>query len=199
MGTPAEAGAASPPRPSPARARILAAADRLFYAEGIRAIGVDRVISEAQVTRVTFYRHFPSKDHLIAAYLDARLQRDQAQVAALRRAHAEDPEAVLTGIVETLAAETSTPGFRGCAYANLAAEFCDRDHPGRTIAAEHRSWLLGEVRSLLDDLGVERTDVVAEQLVMLRAGAMAVSSVGGTENVSRAFTEAWNALIERAR
>ncbi len=199
MGQEPAGGPASTARPSAARARILRAADRLFYAEGTRAIGVDRVIAEAQVTRVTFYRHFPSKDHLIAAYLEGRLHRDQAQLAELRDAHADDPEAVLGGIVEALAANTSAPGFRGCAYANLAAEFCDSDHPGRTIAAEHRTWLLGEVRSLLDDLHVEDAAVVAEQLVMLRAGAMAVSSVGPTEDVSRAFTEAWNALIERAR
>ena len=187
------------PRPSAARARIIRAADALFYAEGTRAVGVDRVIAEAQVTRVTFYRHFPSKDHLIAAYLDARLQRDREELATLRDAHPGDPEAVLGGIVETLVADTSAPGFRGCAYANIAAEFCDGDHPGRAIAAEHRTWLLGEVRSLLEDLHVEDADVVAEQLLMLRAGAMAVSSVGHAEHVSRAFSQAWSALVDRAR
>ena len=67
-------------RPSAARSRILATADRLFYAEGIRAVGVDRVVSEAKVTRATFYRHFPSKDHLITAYLAGRLERDQDQL-----------------------------------------------------------------------------------------------------------------------
>src|SRR6187402_72490 len=94
---------AVPRRPSAARASILAAADRLFYAEGIRAVGVDRVVSEAQVTRVTFYRHFPSKDDLIAAYLQQRLHRDQEQLAQLRREHPDDPLAVLSGLVEALA------------------------------------------------------------------------------------------------
>jgi AcrR family transcriptional regulator len=193
---PATAEAASP-RPSAARARILAAADRLFYAQGIRAIGVDRVVAEAQVTRVTFYRHFPSKDHLIAAYLQRRLEHDQEQVAQLRRDHADDPRAVLTGLVVALAADTTAPGFRGCAYANLAAEYCDHDHPARSIAAEHRAWLLREVEDLLDELGVARARIVAEQLVMLRAGAMAVASVGSTDQIATAFTEAWTALINR--
>src|SRR4051812_23843262 len=82
-------------RPSLARARILAAADRLFYGEGIRAVGVDRLMSEADVTRVTFYRHFPSKDDLIAAYLNGRLSRDKEQVAILRRGYPDDPHSVL--------------------------------------------------------------------------------------------------------
>src|SRR5262245_3462706 len=111
--TPAEA------RPSAARARILATADRLFYAEGIRAVGVDRVIAEGRVSRVTFYRHFPSKDRLITAYLDARLRHDQQQVARLREKHPGDPGAVLAGIADAVAAEMARPAFRGCAYANL--------------------------------------------------------------------------------
>jgi AcrR family transcriptional regulator len=188
----------APPIPSAARSRILATADRLFYGEGIRAVGVDRVVSEAKVTRVTFYRHFSSKDHLISAYLEGRLYHDQEQLAQLRRDHPDDPRAVLTGLVEALAEDTAAPGFRGCAYANLTAEYCDSDHPARSIAGEHRSWLLREVEELLIDLGAARADVVAEQLVMLRSGAMAVASVGSTENIPAAFTEAWTALIDRS-
>lgn len=186
-----------PRRPSAARDRILAAADRLFYAQGIRAVGVDRVVSEAQVTRVTFYRHFPSKDHLIAEYLRRRLEHDQDEVERLRREHEDDPRAVLAGIVQALAADTASPDFRGCAYANLTAEFCEEEHPARSIAGEHRAWLLREVESLLTDLDVPRPDIVAEQLVMLRAGAMAVASVGSTPRLSDAFTDAWTVLSSR--
>lgn len=186
-----------PARPSAARARILAAADRLFYVEGIRATAVDRIISEAQVTRVTFYRHFASKDHLIAAYLRARLLRDQDHLAGLRRDHPDDPHAVLAGVVENLTVDTSAPDFRGCAYANITAEYCDQDHPARAIAGEHRAWLLSELEALLVDIGVPRPGLVAEQLVMLRAGAMAVASVASTEHLAAAFSDAWTALIER--
>ena len=92
-----------------------------------------------------------------------------------------------------MAADTTAPGFHGCAYANLAAEYCDQDHPARGIAAEHRAWLLREVADLLDDLGAARPAVVAEQLVMLRAGAMAVASVGSSQHVADAFIDAWQA------
>lgn len=186
-------------KPSAARSRILAAAGRLFYGEGIRAVGVDRVVAEAQVTRVTFYRHFPSKDAVISAYLKEQLRQDQAQLARLRRNHPDDPRAVLTGLVEELAGTIGRPGFRGCPYANLTAEYCDGDHPARGIAGQHRAWLLSEVNTLLTELGVARPHMVAEQLVMLRAGAMAVSSVGGSENVLAAFIEAWTALIDRSQ
>lgn len=182
---------------SPARARILATADRLFYAEGIRAVGVDRVVAEAQVTRVTFYRHFPSKDELIAAYLAGRLQRDQAQFAELRRAHSSDPAAVLQGVADLVVTDFGAPGFRGCPYLNLAAEYCDADHPARRIGAEHRLWLRGVVQGLLTELGHPRAAIVAEQLVMLRAGVMALTSTGGDAGgVEDAFTEAWNALLD---
>jgi len=184
-------------RPSAARSRILATADRLFYAEGIRAVGVDRVVSEAKVTRATFYRHFPSKDHLITAYLAGRLERDQDQLNRLRRDHHDDSRAVLAGLADVLAHQISSPGFRGCPYANLTAEYCDVDHPARGIAGRHRSWFLSEVEQLLEDVGVGRAHIVAEQLVMLRAGAMAVASVGSTPNVDAAFAQAWAALIEQ--
>jgi AcrR family transcriptional regulator len=184
-------------RPSAARNRILATADRLFYAEGIRAVGVDRVVSEAKVTRVTFYRHFPSKDHLITAYLAGRLERDQDELARLRREQHDDSRAVLAALADVLAQRISSPGFRGCPYANLTAEYCDVDHPARYIAGRHRSWFLSEVEQLLEDIGVGRAHIVAEQLVMLRAGAMAVASVGSTPNVDAAFAQAWAALIEQ--
>ncbi len=180
---------------SAARDRILETADRLFYGEGIRSVGVDRIVVDARVTRVTFYRHFPSKDHLIAAYLHGRLHSDQEELAGLRTAHPDDPRAVLSGLVQLLGAEISRSDFRGCPYANLASEYSEPEHPARDIAAEHRRWLLHEVQDLLTDMGAARPDIVAEQLVMLRAGAMAVCSVGSPDNVQSALVEAWTTLI----
>ena len=185
------------PRSSAARTRVLEAADRLFYGEGIRAVAVDRVIAEARVTRVTFYRHFRSKDELIAAYLRGRLHRDQDVLAQLRRDHVGDPGAILDGVASQLAADLTASGFRGCPYANLAAEYCDVDHPARQIAGEHRDWLRREVEDLLEALALPRPALTAEQLVMLRAGAMAVASVGSPDHVASAFADAWQALISR--
>lgn len=180
-----------------ARDRILQAAAELFYRDGTGASGVDALVERANVAKATFYRHFPSKDHLITAYLAGRLERDQDQLNRLRRDHHDDSRAVLAGLADVLAQQISSPGFRGCPYANLTAEYCDVDHPARDIAGRHRSWLLREVEQLLEDVGVGRAHIVAEQLVMLRAGAMAVASVGSTQNVDAAFAQAWAALIDQ--
>jgi AcrR family transcriptional regulator len=179
-----------------ARARILATADRLFYGEGIRSVGVDRVVAEAKVTRVTFYRHFPSKDHLIAAYLQGRLERDRSDFEQLRASHSGDPRGALMEVATRLADESGQSGFRGCAYLNVTTEFCDSQHPSRDIAIQHRQWLLGALTTLLEQAGHARPAIVAEQLVMLRAGAMAVSSVHRADGVARAFRQAWSALID---
>src|SRR4051794_41069474 len=90
-------------KPSAARARLLATADRLFYGQGIRAVSVDQLVAEAEVTRVTFYKHFASKDDLIVAYLAGRLQADREQLAAFRETHPADPRAVLGALASALA------------------------------------------------------------------------------------------------
>src|SRR3954452_2269719 len=89
-------------RTSAARERILATADRLFYDEGIHAVGIQRIIEESSVTRVTLYRHFASKDALIAAYLDRRADYDHAQVDAIIEAHRDDPRLALTELATVL-------------------------------------------------------------------------------------------------
>jgi AcrR family transcriptional regulator len=178
----------------PARERILSAADRLFYAQGVRAVGVDRLVDEAGVTRVTFYRHFPSKDQLVSAYLAGRLRSDREQVARLRAAHHGDPETVLAALAEVLVTEMATPGFRGCAFANVTAEYCEDKHPAKSEAEQHQAWLLEEVSGLLRELGHGRPDLLAEQLIMLRAGAMALSAVGHRPEIDEAFRRGWAGL-----
>jgi len=182
----------------PARERILAAADRLFYGRGVRAVGVDRLVDEAGVTRVTFYRHFPSKNHLVNAYLAGRLQGDRNRVEQLRAAHPDDPGAVLAALADILVLEMAAPGFRGCPFANVTAEYGDDVHPALPVAEQHQAWLLETVSGLLRELGHARPDIVAEQLVMIRAGAMALSAVGHRAEIDEAFSRGWTALAAAA-
>src|SRR3954454_24645098 len=110
-------------RVSAGRERLLRTASELFYAEGIRAVGVDRVIEVAGVTRATFYRHFPSKDTLVVAYL--RAVHDAARTVA-----GDKPgEQRLRRVVGTMSELVCAPGFRGCSFINAAAEFADPDGP----------------------------------------------------------------------
>src|SRR5690606_26224714 len=109
---------------SEARTRLLDTASRLFYTEGLRAVGIDRVIAEAQVTRATLYRHFPSKDDLLVAYLSQVDERIKAGMAAAR-ASGDDADGVIRLVAEAISDDIQRPGFRGCAFLNAVAEYPD--------------------------------------------------------------------------
>ena len=131
----------------PARERILATAYRLFYREGIRATGVDKVIAEAGVTKVTFYRHFPSKDALILAFLDLRHRRwmDWFVDALDRHAHGHRRPAVVSAIAEWLTADS----FRGCAFINSVNEIGAELPEVHAITARHKAEMVAAIKETL--------------------------------------------------
>ncbi|MGR6318837.1 TetR family transcriptional regulator [Micromonospora soli] len=189
------AGSTRQARPSAARARILDTADRLFYREGIRAVGVERVVAESKVTRVTFYRHFPTKDDLIATYLTARSEREREALAEARQALAGDPRAVLRAIVDAIVAESRAPGFRGCPYVNASAEYADPDHPVRHAVAQHRTWFTGQIVELMAELGHPEPELAAQQMMMLRDGALTGAYLDDRERMAAALIAAGRAII----
>jgi AcrR family transcriptional regulator len=136
-----------PPIPADAspRERLLAAALTLFYREGIRASGIDRLIAEAGVTKVTFYRHFPSKDDLILAFLDLRHQRWMTWFVDALARHGGRPEAIVPALREWF----SSPHYRGCAFINSVGE-CGPAQPGVVDAARrHKQEMMAAVAALL--------------------------------------------------
>jgi AcrR family transcriptional regulator len=178
---PAAPGAPAAPARGPVADRILTAAARRFAADGIRAVSADRVIAEAGVSKVTFYRHFPTKDALVVAYLTALADAERSALDAARAAHPTEPAAVLREYADVLGGAACAPGFRGCPFINAAAEYADPAHPVRAVVAELRRWLVASAAALLADLGVPEPQHAAEELVMLRDGAMVAGYVGGTE------------------
>src|SRR4051794_313016 len=136
------------PRASAARERILETADRLFYNEGIHAVGIQRVVAEAAVTRVTLYRHFPSKDDLISAYLSRREQYDRDQVNGIVAAHPDDPRQALTELATALTRDDFGAVRRGCPFINASAEFTG-SHAALAHAHDHRRWVTQRVEELL--------------------------------------------------
>jgi AcrR family transcriptional regulator len=154
-----------------ARERLLEAADRVFYAEGIRMTPVDRVIAEAGVTRATLYRHFKGKEELVLAYVEAcdRAIRAKAEAAA-QAAH--DPRDVLRALVDGVAEEVCQPGFRGCPFINAAAEYPDPGHPVRRAVAAYRAWFHGILEHTLARTGHPDPESGARTLALLRDGAM---------------------------
>jgi AcrR family transcriptional regulator len=131
----------------PARDRILATAYRLFYREGIRATGIDRVIAEAGVTKVTFYRHFPSKDALILTFLDLRHQRWMEWFLDALERHGGNRRrpAVVSAIEEWLTAES----FRGCAFINSVNEIGAELPEVHAITAQHKADMVAAIKATL--------------------------------------------------
>jgi len=135
-------------RPSEARARLLDTATRLFYGEGIHAVGIDRIVNEAQVTRATLYRHFPGKEELVLAYLSEVDKAMRAPAEEARAAGLPPAEAVLA-ISRSIAEGIRSQGFRGCAFLNAAAEYPDPESPVRKAVIAYRQWFLDTITDLL--------------------------------------------------
>ena len=185
---------ASETRPSEARQRLLATAIRLFYGEGIHSVGVDRIIAEAKVTRATFYRHFPSKEDLIVAYLREVHQHDRAAVDAAV-ATGGSPVDPLLAVAGAIARNIQSPGFRGCAFLNAAAEYHDPGHPVHQEIIAHRQWFLDTLTALMAQVHEETADPAARHFVMLRDGAMAAGCLFDPALVADTFLRGIEGLL----
>lgn len=158
------------PKRSEARERLLATATEIFYADGIRTVGVDRIIAEAGVTKATFYRHFPSKEDLVLAYLRAAHLAIRAEVEAA--AEGAEPFGLLRAIAGGVAQDVCRPGFRGCAFINAGAEYADPDSPVRRMVDEHRAWFQQVLVSAFAAAGHVEPGAPADHFALLRDGAM---------------------------
>ena len=174
---------------SPA-ARILAAADRLFYAQGIRAVGVDAVAAEAGVSKRTLYNHYPSKDDLIAAYLTARFRHLEPSDAPAR-------EQIL-GNFDRLERMFADGSFRGCPYVNAVTELGDPKHAAAGIALQFKEQRRLWFRALLERLRARDPDALATQLQILFEGALAAALVRGDPALARSARDAAEVLLDAA-
>lgn len=170
--------------------RILAAADRLFYTKGIRAVGVDTVAAEAGVSKRTLYNHYPSKDALIAAYLTARFRHIAPSDAPAR-------EQILANF-ERLERMIADGSFRGCPYVNAVTEIGDPKHPAARIALQFKEQRRQWLRSLLERMGVREPDALAMQLQILAEGVLAAALVRNDPSVARSARAAAEILLDSA-
>ncbi|WP_307071460.1 TetR/AcrR family transcriptional regulator [Streptomyces sp. B3I8] len=182
---------------SEARTRLLNTATRIFYAEGIHSVGIDRIVAEAKVTRATLYRHFASKEDLVLAYLQQADQAVRGQVGAALAdapAPADQVRAVATSITQGI----RSAGFRGCAFLNAAAEYSDPTHPIHQAVLAHRQWFLDTVTELLARTGDKPAEAAGRHFVMLRDGAMAAGCLFDPKLISDTFLHGVEGII-RAR
>ncbi|MFC8259735.1 TetR/AcrR family transcriptional regulator [Streptomyces sp. NPDC057291] len=164
-------------RVSEARERLLRTAGQLFYTEGIHTVGVDRLVAEAKVTNATFYRHFRSKEDLAVAYIGSVDQAIRTQIGALMAADAPT-DGILRGIGASLVEQIRSPGYRGCAFLNAAAEFPAPDHPVHRAVVQHREWFLQTITGLFAEITDASAEYAGRHFVMLRDGAMSAGYLG---------------------
>src|SRR3981189_3246181 len=120
----------------PPRARILTVAGDLFYRHGIRAVGVDAIAEAAGTNKMTLYRHFGSKDDLVAAYLRQSASEADGCWARFEQAHPGEARAQLRAWLEEMAEHVASADQRGCPLANAAVELPEKDHPARQVIEE---------------------------------------------------------------
>jgi AcrR family transcriptional regulator len=161
--------------PPSTRDRIITAASKLFYSEGIRAVSVDAVAEKAGVTKRTLYYHFPSKDDLVAAYLEAR---DQPNIALFKRWFAEAEGGVaekVRAIFIHLAASARHPKWKGCGFLRTSAELANMPgHPAIKIGAAHKKGFENWMSSIFAAEGLANAATLARQIVLLLDGSFAV-------------------------
>jgi AcrR family transcriptional regulator len=172
-----EAGAGTGRRVSEARERLLRTAGQLFYTEGIHTVGVDRLVAESKITNATFYRHFRSKEDLAVAYIEGVDQAIRTQIGSLMAADVP-ADSILRGIGASLVEQIRSPGYRGCAFLNAAAEFPEPDHPVHRAVVLHRDWFLQTITGLFAQITTAEAEHAGRHFVMLRDGAMSAGYLG---------------------
>ncbi len=167
---------------------ILDHALRLFYGEGIRSTGVDRIIAEAGVAGMSFYRNFKSKDGLVAAVLK---RRDETWMAWLRdvvEAGEASPRQRLLRVFDALDAWFGRADFHGCMFINAAGEFADPASTARRAAADHKRQLKSYLGGLADQAGLP--EATAAMLFLLAEGAIVAAFVQGDRDAARTARQA---------
>jgi len=172
------------------RERILETADRLFYGQGIRAVGVDTIAAEIGISKRTLYNYFPSKDELILAYLSRRFVPINISE--------QPPLEQILRVFDWLERWFATDTFRGCPLVNAVAELADATHPGTKMAVAFKEQRRVHVRDLLIELNVEDPDGLATQVAILAEGAIIAALVRGDPGMARAAKSAARVLLTAA-
>ncbi|MGE5676405.1 MAG: TetR/AcrR family transcriptional regulator [Mycobacterium leprae] len=168
-------------QPRPARERILDTAGLLFYRDGFQAVGVDTIIAESGVAKMTLYRHFPSKDDLIAAYLERANQQFWSWLDSAT-ADVKDPRAKLIAMFDSVTKVATSPQCLGCSFQGAALEFPVREHPAHRIALAHKETVRERMRTLAQEAGLRDPEALANQLLMLMDGAWIAARMYGPHN-----------------
>ena len=184
--------------PTSTRERLLAAADDLFYRDGFHAVGLDRVLADAGVTKTTFYNHFESKEALILALLQERDRWWREEFARLLRDRGgDDPRGQINAIVDVLQHLFTSERFNGCIFVSVSAEFPLPHDPVHQAAREHKGMMEMILRDLALRAGATDAVAFAEQLAMLMEGAYVTFQVSRTPRTAEIARRTARLLIDK--
>ena len=194
MSASSQTGGRQSTTPSP-RERILAAARELFYRRGIHAVGVDAIAETAGTNKMTLYRHFASKDALVAACLSELTQEFDAAWNVIAAAHIGDPKGQLVAWLRHICDFKEHEAERGCALANAAVELPEPDHPARRVIREYKTAAREQLIRLCRDAKLADAERLADQVFLICEGARVTAQSVGTTGLSARLAGMLEALI----
>jgi len=180
---------------SEARQRILETADRLFYQEGVRAVGIDRIIAEAGVAKMSLYKHFPSKDDLILAVLKHREESVLEFFRLAMERHGKKMKNPLRAFFAALKDFFESPGFRGCPFQNAAVELADPKHAGTEFVRGHKQRFSEFLRGLVEATVGKAAAKAAHAVAILVEGALVTAVIQGTPDAADVARDAALKLV----
>jgi AcrR family transcriptional regulator len=179
----------------PPRARLLAVASELFYRHGIRAIGVEAIAEAAGTNKMTLYRHFPSKDELVAECLRQVAREGVARWQRYEESYPGDPLAQIRAWLTEMTAILADSNHRGCALANAAVELPEKTHPARRVVEEYKLGQRRHLAQLCASAGLKDPEMLADELYLLLEGARVTAQSIGTEGLGPRVTRMSEAMI----
>ena len=185
--------------PPPVGERILATATDLFYREGVRGVGIQRVIDEAGIAKASLYAHYHSKDDLVAACMTRRGDAARGAIARRLAAPGLDARGQLLALFDFQVESVEGPDFRGCPFLNASSEIADPQHPAKAVIATQRAWLHDLIARLVKETGVASPQQVAGTLVVLFDGGSSSSLIDGTSSAARHARWAAEQLLDAHR
>ncbi|USG66141.1 TetR/AcrR family transcriptional regulator [Brevibacillus ruminantium] len=179
-----------------AKERILQVASDLFYREGIRAVGIDRIIEEAGVAKASFYRNFATKDDLVVAFLERSNRRAFKRIEEARIRYPHEPYKQLQEVFRLLAIRMGEPDFRGCPFMNTTVEFPEGAHPGNHKARECRIGVWRVIKEMALLAGARDPEALAKQLEITFSGAIMTASLYHSKDNGEHFFKVVQLLLD---
>jgi len=183
-------------KPSAVRDRILATASKLFYRNGVHAVGVDLVVAESGIAKTSLYRHFGNKDALVAAFLKAEDADFWHQWDSIAERYSDNPRGELEAYLDWMDARLKRPGYRGCPQLNVVAELADPKHPARRVAIAHKERMRSRLTNIATRMKLARPEAVGAQLALVFDGAFMSAPLGAGDAMAKTLRDTVQALIK---